>query len=39
MPRQYIWRHKCPYCAKPYAKTALWIRHIKACKKNPANNG
>ena len=35
--RVYVWKYKCPYCRKPYAKQALWVRHIKGCKQNPAN--
>ncbi len=30
--RQYTYRYKCPICAKPYAKKAMWVRHIAACE-------
>jgi hypothetical protein len=35
MGRQYIYKYKCPYCRKPYAKQTSWIKHIRVCPENP----
>lgn len=34
MPRQYDYRHRCPYCKRLYAKRKKWVDHIRVC---PAN--
>ena len=36
MGRQYTYSFRCPYCRKPYAKRALWVKHIAQCPANPA---
>lgn len=36
MGRTYVWRFKCPFCGKPYAKKTLWTRHIATHGKGAA---